>query len=362
MAKQIKSIQCPQCGSIQQSLIKEDHYKCESCGAEYFLDNDDINVNVRYEYAEQNTPPANSNKTLKITFIALTIFFIFILLLFGIFSSEEQTNIGSKYHQRIEGITLPRQSDKAIAFYVASLNDYSDRANNQSLAAFFNLENRKIIKEIPLNKLSSKPYSHDGYASRYFAGLNKYYLILHKTKVFEIDYKSFDLKEVTQEIIDKHQSLDVGIATIEFAPQRRGDGFQILSNTGENISYYPYDSQNTSPFKSDYVSFEDIMSESVYFNTEELYQDGNTILIRFNPTPAPDAPTSVQLIDIASRKPIWTKQIDENKALLYQKGVCKTNTHYIVNSDMQSGKMYFVPLGKDKKIEISKNAFEIKKK
>lgn len=48
MAKQIKTIKCPQCGSVRKTEIKPDYFRCDGCTTEYFLDNDDINVNVRH--------------------------------------------------------------------------------------------------------------------------------------------------------------------------------------------------------------------------------------------------------------------------------------------------------------------------
>jgi hypothetical protein len=47
MAKQLKAIQCPKCGSPQKVEIRPDTYRCDNCGTEYFLDTDDITINVR---------------------------------------------------------------------------------------------------------------------------------------------------------------------------------------------------------------------------------------------------------------------------------------------------------------------------
>jgi len=47
MAKQIKAIQCPKCGSPQKTQLQLDTYRCDSCGTEYFLDTDAITLNVR---------------------------------------------------------------------------------------------------------------------------------------------------------------------------------------------------------------------------------------------------------------------------------------------------------------------------
>lgn len=38
MSKQIKALKCSQCGSVKKQKVKEDHYVCNNCGTEYFLD------------------------------------------------------------------------------------------------------------------------------------------------------------------------------------------------------------------------------------------------------------------------------------------------------------------------------------
>ena len=47
MAKQLKAIACPRCGSTQKAEIRPDTYRCDNCGTEYFLDTDDVTINVR---------------------------------------------------------------------------------------------------------------------------------------------------------------------------------------------------------------------------------------------------------------------------------------------------------------------------
>ncbi len=55
MAKQIKAIKCPQCGSSLNTKISEEHFKCDSCGTQYFLDNDDVNINVNHQFNNTST-------------------------------------------------------------------------------------------------------------------------------------------------------------------------------------------------------------------------------------------------------------------------------------------------------------------
>jgi len=58
MAKQLKAIQCPKCGSTQKVEIRPDTYRCDNCGTEYFLDTDDITIHVRQVPAAAPPRPA----------------------------------------------------------------------------------------------------------------------------------------------------------------------------------------------------------------------------------------------------------------------------------------------------------------
>ena len=48
MAKNIKAIKCPNCGSIKKLEIRTDYFRCLNCDTEYFLDDDDINININH--------------------------------------------------------------------------------------------------------------------------------------------------------------------------------------------------------------------------------------------------------------------------------------------------------------------------
>ena len=56
MAKSIKAIECPKCGSTQKTAVRPDTFRCESCGTEYYLDNDDINVNYTVRQHAPTSP------------------------------------------------------------------------------------------------------------------------------------------------------------------------------------------------------------------------------------------------------------------------------------------------------------------
>ena len=63
MAKDIKAIQCPKCGSIFKQEVKPEFYRCENCGTEYYLDNDDTHIYHHHERmppVQSSAPPLNT--------------------------------------------------------------------------------------------------------------------------------------------------------------------------------------------------------------------------------------------------------------------------------------------------------------
>lgn len=48
MAKQIKTLKCPQCDSVHITEKRPDFYECKSCGTDFFLDSDDITIHHKH--------------------------------------------------------------------------------------------------------------------------------------------------------------------------------------------------------------------------------------------------------------------------------------------------------------------------
>jgi DNA-directed RNA polymerase subunit RPC12/RpoP len=83
MAKNIKAIKCPHCGSIKITTLRPDYYKCDSCGTEFFLDSDDININHNYNYPRNNQ---DQYKAIRIVLFAV-VGFIALMFVIGALSA-----------------------------------------------------------------------------------------------------------------------------------------------------------------------------------------------------------------------------------------------------------------------------------
>lgn len=50
MGTRIKPIKCPNCGSEKHTQKDDKCYLCQSCGTEFYIDDDDININVNHHF------------------------------------------------------------------------------------------------------------------------------------------------------------------------------------------------------------------------------------------------------------------------------------------------------------------------
>lgn len=249
MAKQIKVIKCPHCGSIDKTTIKEDHFRCNACNTEYFLDNDDININYNY-----NNKELIDNRTKKIILTAVAVIFgLFILTkIIGVLFSGTKSNSS---HETRSTYTTPVEPEKEKTFYwsnTASLgfsdsegspwiikagNRYSslgssDREKTITLQ-IIDVEKEKVISTntIEVNKTSSVDL-------RLFDD-NNTYMIVNKSRLYQLNQASKEVVEITSEYSSKHLDLKEGIANIEFVSESNGSGFNILTNDGKRFYYYP---------------------------------------------------------------------------------------------------------------------------
>src|SRR5579871_1335871 len=98
MATEIKAIQCPLCGSTASKELRRDHYRCESCGTEYFIDNGIVNTRIKPGPGAPGAPglPPQAGKGKSMLGCLVTIFVVVVIisiaLIFGVATSSINSN------------------------------------------------------------------------------------------------------------------------------------------------------------------------------------------------------------------------------------------------------------------------------
>lgn len=248
MAKQIKALKCPHCGSVKKQNVKEDHYICNHCGTEYFLDNDDINVNVRHQYDGRSSGLDPKSKKYILLAVGGVLFFLFLSGIIKTCSNERSSPSNgvysadapkkSEYVERIKdylAFTAYNTKSPMLLFVITRSKDGFSRDGAEYIARFYDPLKEKIVSDIPL-----PGWKDDFYLRSRVFNDGGYYICADKSnKVYKIDPAKNEVVDMTAVFFADVPEFSSGIATLKFTQDKEGDGFNIMTNDGKEYYYYP---------------------------------------------------------------------------------------------------------------------------
>lgn len=138
MAKKIKAIKCPHCGSVNKAKSNKNTYQCNQCDTEYFIDSDDLNINVNHTYNNDNQTSAKTEKNGWYDFfsIALAMLFIGLIIFFSrsCFHSRPSSplKIDVKSELNIKAPEIVKQVEAGVQFASDIKHKFDHRAINAS--------------------------------------------------------------------------------------------------------------------------------------------------------------------------------------------------------------------------------------
>ena len=240
MPKHIKTIKCPQCGSMRATQLREDHYRCDSCSTEFYLDSDDITIHHKFE-TERNTSTAKF-KRFFLVLLAVTVFFSLIiigLITFGR-SREGSLRIGSDEEKisysikELATFTTTAGRPIVVIFGSARPASSSNVDDAKSFVSFFDGETQKLVKKIELLDVKGRIQNMD---MRRF-GDGAFYIVFNEAHLYRLDPSTLDMTEVHGEDY-KRPELSQGFAKVVFYYSQFGDALEVKTNLGESFVYYP---------------------------------------------------------------------------------------------------------------------------
>ena len=240
MPTHIKALKCPQCGSTRATKISEDHYRCDSCSTEFYLDSDDITIHHKVE-----TKPAPNTFLRRLLLIILAPAAFFSLITIGLIvwgSSREETS-----RERDGEEHMSYACERLIAFSStagrpivvlcgAARRDDStgDWDHAKGFMYFFDGETYEIIKKLELPDVTGSVSVTD---ARQFED-GTYYVVLNKKRLFAIDRSTLDVKEIHGEDY-KLPELSEGFGKLALYFHEYGDALEVETNLGKKFVYYP---------------------------------------------------------------------------------------------------------------------------
>lgn len=240
MPTHIKALKCPQCGSTRATKISEDHYRCDSCSAEFFLDSDDITIHHKVE-----TKPAPNTFLRRLLLIILAPAAFFSLITIGLIvwgSSREETSRkgDGEEHMSYACERLMAFSSTAgrpiVVLCGAARRDDStgDWDHAKGIMYFFDGETYEIIKKLELPDVTGRVSVTD---ARQFED-GTFYVVLNKKRLFAIDRSTLDVKEIHSEDY-KLPELSEGFGKLALYFHEYGDALEVETNLGKKFVYYP---------------------------------------------------------------------------------------------------------------------------
>ena len=240
MPTHIKALKCPQCGSTRATKISEDHYRCDSCSTEFFLDSDDITIHHKVE-----TKPAPNTFLRRLLLIILAPAAFFSLITIGLIvwgSSREETSRerDGEEHMSYACERLMAFSSTAgrpiVVLCGAARRDDStgDWDHAKGIMYFFDGETYEIIKKLELPDVTGRVSVTD---ARQFED-GTYYVVLNKKRLFAIDRSTLDMKEIHGEDY-KLPEFSEGFGKLALYFHEYGDALEVETNLGKKFVYYP---------------------------------------------------------------------------------------------------------------------------
>ena len=240
MPTHIKALKCPQCGSTRATKISEDHYRCDSCSTEFYLDSDDITIHHKVE-----TKPAPNTFLRRLLFIILAPAAFFSLITIGLIvwgSSREETSRerdGEEHMsyacERLMAFSSTAGRPIVVLCGAARRDDSSgDWDHAKGFMYFFDGETYEIIKKLELPDVTGRVSVTD---ARQFED-GTYYVVLNKKRLFAIDRSTLDVKEIHGEDY-KLSELSEGFGKLALYFHEYGDALEVETNLGKKFVYYP---------------------------------------------------------------------------------------------------------------------------
>lgn len=233
MAKRIKAIKCPQCGSTQAIKTKSDHYRRDSCQSEFFIDSDDININHRHTY---HIPQLSVKHLKKLKFFGLGIA-VFLVMVISLLSSKStysptDAQDNKPYWQIEETIPTADKEGEPIAVTVGEVVSGND--SNQIYKPAFGFFHAKTFDQI-----AAVPIDIEKVLNVRWKKLDegKTYIVINENRLFLLEETALSINEITPQSIGLSE-FNKGFAKVDTNTAYK-NSLEITNNLGQEYYYFP---------------------------------------------------------------------------------------------------------------------------
>ncbi|TVT40619.1 hypothetical protein FNT36_14210 [Hymenobacter setariae] len=252
MAKTLRPILCPQCGSPDKTTLGPDLYRCNACQTEYYLDSDDVTVHVRHHYAAP--PPRPVPAPTAARYWVASIFLLVALgaltwLYFLAFRPRQPSMAGGSAAAAdsepaalrqprwmlAHSVLLPGAGQRPVLVVAGDYRSLSGNAEETPTVICYDATTGTVLKKVVLPGKSAGHGLTDLHLKQLSNG-DTY--VLYHNAVYQVSAAPPAVADVTQALLGGQRALASGVANLDVG-NNEGDHFYIFTNDGHQLSFYP---------------------------------------------------------------------------------------------------------------------------
>lgn len=257
MTVNILTIKCPQCSSIKHSSLGDDKYKCESCGAIYFIDKNEQHIYIHQQNQSQETLEVNKITNFKILGLLGCLIPLVLVLYFYltensndidpvIESDSYQSTISSSEINKIKkeewthkNIKMFVDNETPFLIMESKLHvedpDLFAQSKDQFFIKIFDINAKQFVSEFNVTDDNNKKISYEIKTW----DQDEILLLINNQKFYQLNKKNKTFQDVEQRFFTNHTEFSQGLAKIEFVRPQWGSGLYVYTNKGKHFYYYP---------------------------------------------------------------------------------------------------------------------------
>lgn len=269
MAKQLKAIHCPKCGSGKKQLLEKEHYKCSNCETTYFLDNDDVNVLINYTSNQKVKPNKNKNLALVALILGFGVIMFSTTLIPRSKNTIDTSEKGKRYREQTNFINAYTASDHKTPILIfkinRDINNIEGRDTEELYIRLFDPIKGNILSDYLVSDIESNPRVE----IKRFSNGELFILVENSKRIFKVNEQLNTVEDVTAGLLGAIPELSSGIAKLGFI-HRSNNGFEVVSNIGNEYTYFPlvdklYTKEDMNEIRDSDGTFSAEITESIHY-------------------------------------------------------------------------------------------------